>query len=90
MIKGVPAYGVYFIEGTSAIGRSEESDVFLVDPSVSRNHAEIDVDTRGALVRDLGSTNGTFVNGERVDGSKRGARGRRVDVRKYATASRGS
>lgn len=71
MLKGVPAYGVYFIEGTITVGRNEESDVFLVDPSVSRNHAEIDVDTRGALVRDLKSTNGTFVNDVRVDGSKR-------------------
>lgn len=71
MLKGVPAYGVYFIEGTVTLGRSEESDIFLVDPSVSRNHAEIDMDPRGPLVRDLESTNGTFVNGERVDGSKR-------------------
>ena len=66
MIKGVPAYGVYFIEGTVSIGRSEESDIFLVDPSVSRNHAEISIDSEGPMVRDLSSTNGTFVNGERV------------------------
>jgi hypothetical protein len=67
MIKGVPAYGVYFIEGTATIGRSEESDIFLVDPSVSRNHAEMEIDADGPLVRDLASTNGTFVNGERVN-----------------------
>ncbi|MDP9024559.1 MAG: DUF3662 and FHA domain-containing protein [Candidatus Eremiobacteraeota bacterium] len=75
MLKGVPAYGVYFIEGTVTVGRSEESDIFLVDPSVSRNHAEIDMDPRGPLVRDLDSTNGTFVNGERVAGSKRAQAG---------------
>jgi len=67
MIKGVPAYGVYFVEGRARIGRSEESDVFLVDPSVSRTHAVVEVDGVEPLVRDLGSTNGTFVNGERIE-----------------------
>ena len=67
MIKGVPAYGVYFVEGRSRIGRSEESDVFLVDPSVSRTHAVVEVDGAEPVVRDLGSTNGTFVNGERIE-----------------------
>ncbi|MEO9171305.1 MAG: FhaA domain-containing protein [Candidatus Baltobacteraceae bacterium] len=75
MLKGVPAYGVYFIEGTVTVGRSEESDIFLVDPSVSRNHAEIDLDADGPVVRDLASTNGTFINGERVESSTRAALG---------------
>ena len=70
MIKGVPAYGVYFIEGTLTIGRSEESDIFLVDPSVSRNHAKLEVDRGKMLVRDLASTNGTYVNGERIEGDR--------------------
>jgi hypothetical protein len=67
MIKGVPAYGVYYVEGRAQIGRSEESDVFLVDPSVSRSHAIVEVDGVEPVVRDLGSTNGTFVNGERIE-----------------------
>lgn len=67
MIKGVPAYGVYYVEGRARIGRSEESDVFLVDPSVSRTHAVVEVDGVEPVVRDLGSTNGTFVNGERIE-----------------------
>jgi predicted component of type VI protein secretion system len=67
MIKGVPAYGVYYVEGRARIGRSEESDVFLVDPSVSRTHAIVEVDGIEPVVRDLGSTNGTFVNGERIE-----------------------
>lgn len=70
MIKGVPAYGVYFVEGRAQIGRSEQSDVFLVDPSVSRTHAIVEVDGRQPVVRDLGSTNGTFVNGERIEASQ--------------------
>jgi len=67
MMKGVPAYGVYLIEGTASVGRSEESDIFLVDPSVSRNHATLEIQGDSAVVKDLGSTNGTYVNNERVD-----------------------
>ncbi|HVA28577.1 MAG TPA: FhaA domain-containing protein, partial [Candidatus Baltobacteraceae bacterium] len=67
MIKGVPAYGVYYVEGRARIGRSEESEIFLVDPSVSRTHAVVEVDGTEPIVRDLGSTNGTFVNGERIE-----------------------
>jgi FHA domain/Protein of unknown function (DUF3662) len=66
MIKGVPAYGIYHVDGRARIGRSEENEVFLIDPSVSRTHAVVEVDGTEPIVRDLGSTNGTFVNGERV------------------------
>jgi FHA domain/Protein of unknown function (DUF3662) len=67
MLTGVPAYGVYYVEGRARVGRSEENDVFLVDPSVSRTHAVVEVDGSEPIVRDLGSTNGTYVNGERVE-----------------------
>lgn len=71
MMQGVPAYGVYFIDGFAGIGRSENSDIFLVDPSVSRNHATVKVENGVVEVADLGSTNGTFVNGERIVGTRR-------------------
>ncbi len=67
MVTGVPAYGVYSIQKKALVGRSEECDVFLVDPSVSRTHAIIETGRHEATVRDLGSTNGTFVNGTQVD-----------------------
>ncbi len=67
MVRGVPAYGVYPIEGPTYVGRSDESDVFLIDPSVSRKHAMIDIDSGAPVVRDLESTNGTFVNGEKIE-----------------------
>ncbi|MHB0977498.1 MAG: FhaA domain-containing protein [Candidatus Aquicultorales bacterium] len=50
----------------SSIGRSPENDIVLPDQSVSRRHAEIRVGEGGAFVRDLGSKNGTFVNGRKV------------------------
>lgn len=44
------------------IGRQMGSDIHLIDPSVSRTHAEVSLHPDGLLVRDLGSANGTFVN----------------------------
>jgi HD-GYP domain-containing protein (c-di-GMP phosphodiesterase class II) len=48
------------------IGRMPSCDVFLDDASVSRRHAEVFFSEAGWLVRDLGSTNGTFLNGTRL------------------------
>lgn len=66
MVKGVPPDGVYSIQGTARVGRSDESEIVLVDPSVSRLHAIVEIDGGEPFVRDLDSTNGTFVNGRRV------------------------
>jgi hypothetical protein len=66
MVEGVPPDGVYSIGGKARIGRSETSEIVLADPSVSREHAVVEIRAGEPVVRDLGSTNGTFVNGRRV------------------------
>jgi DNA-binding NtrC family response regulator len=48
------------------IGTAPDNDVVLTDRTVSRYHAEIKVTSEGVLVRDLGSTNGSFSNDLRV------------------------
>jgi hypothetical protein len=48
------------------IGRAPECDFVLADPSVSRFHARLHREPDGWLLRDLGSTNGTVLNGWRV------------------------
>ena len=48
------------------IGRSSELDMVLVEDMVSRKHAKISTQGGKILIQDLGSTNGTFVNGEKV------------------------
>jgi hypothetical protein len=49
-----------------SIGRTPECTIVLADPNVSRNHAEIRPQGTGFIVVDLGSTNGSRVNGVRV------------------------
>jgi DNA-binding winged helix-turn-helix (wHTH) protein len=48
------------------IGREAESDVQIADRQVSRQHAEVTRTDQGFMLRDLGSKNGTFLNGEPV------------------------
>ncbi len=54
-------------ESIISIGRHPDSNLVLADPNVSRNHAEIRPQGERFVVVDLGSTNGTRVNGVRVD-----------------------
>ncbi len=50
------------------IGRGAEADVAIPDGKISRRHAEIRLDEDRLSISDLGSTNGTFVNGVRIQG----------------------
>ena len=51
------------------IGRGPDNEIRLADPSVSRNHAVVERDPQGWVIRDLGSTNGTRHNGTRIQRS---------------------
>ena len=58
----------FFIDrGRLSIGRDPESDIFLNDITVSRAHAVIECEADVVSVKDAGSLNGTYVNGEVVD-----------------------
>lgn len=50
----------------TTIGRSPRNDICIAEASVSRQHAEIFLSARGYSIRDLGSNNGVFVNGQKV------------------------
>jgi hypothetical protein len=57
----------YLLSGSSeqiTIGRAPESEVFLDDVTVSRKHAVIALEKKNFRLTDLGSLNGTYVNGE--------------------------
>jgi pSer/pThr/pTyr-binding forkhead associated (FHA) protein len=75
----VPQYALRFISGKYqggefpirmereiVIGRSSELDMVLVEDMVSRKHAKIGASGGEVVIQDLGSTNGTVVNGEKI------------------------
>lgn len=65
-------------DGYLRLGRYENLEVVLNDPSISRRHSEVVAAEQGWVVRDLGSTNGTFLNGVRVGRTDRKIRQRDV------------
>jgi pSer/pThr/pTyr-binding forkhead associated (FHA) protein len=54
----------------ATLGRSRQSDVMLDDPGVSRTHAEVRPRGGSWVLTDLGSTNGSRLNGRRVEGTE--------------------
>jgi adenylate cyclase len=51
---------------TVVVGRAVTSDVPIYDPTISRRHAEVSLTDGGVKVKDVGSSNGTFLNGARI------------------------
>ena len=74
------------------LGRDDVADIILDDPGISRRHSELRVTTDGprfvTTIRDLGSTNGTFVNGERIT-SEHLQGGDRITVGRMSITFRG-
>lgn len=66
--------------GEFVIGRSDECQLALDDPLVSRRHAALRVSSRSVSIADLGSRNGVSVNGEKVQGEKRLKHNDRVTI----------
>src|SRR5262245_37814881 len=50
------------------IGRDGANDIVIDHPLASRRHARLERDEHGYCIRDLESTNGTYVDGERIEG----------------------
>ncbi len=66
--RGPGAGSRYLLDSDlSTVGRHPESDIFLDDITVSRRHVEFRRLDGGFRVHDVGSLNGTYVNGDRVD-----------------------
>lgn len=57
--------------GTLTLGRGADCDIKLASASVSRQHARLRVDEDGAIVEDLGSSNGVLVDGRHITGPTR-------------------
>jgi len=61
-----PGKRVFLEKSTLLIGRDEQCDLVIPDRQVSRQHASIVLQGDGYIVTDLGSKNGTFVNGQEL------------------------
>lgn len=68
IVKNGPQQGqvITIQDHPQVFGRGVGSDIVLTDKSLSRQHARIRPTASGLVIEDLGSTNGTFVNGQRV------------------------
>lgn len=68
VVEGGPTAGMAYVlgDGETKVGRSEASDIFLGDVTVSRDHVVFHVDATGLRFVDAGSTNGTYINDERL------------------------
>jgi pSer/pThr/pTyr-binding forkhead associated (FHA) protein len=84
LCAGGDAAGVSVHEAL-AVGRGEDNDLRINDGHISRHHARLEVVDDVVWIRDLGSSNGTFVNGERLVGAWRLFHGDEVtfDERRY-------
>lgn len=64
-----PQAGLTYVlgSGETLIGRGAECDIFLGDVTVSRHHAMVTTTKEALQLEDMGSTNGTYVNGARAE-----------------------
>jgi pSer/pThr/pTyr-binding forkhead associated (FHA) protein len=71
IVEGTGAGELVALTGPVTIGRSRDAGLVLADGLVSRRHALVTPTGPGAVVEDLGSRNGTFVNGQDIHGPTR-------------------
>jgi pSer/pThr/pTyr-binding forkhead associated (FHA) protein len=63
---GLRAGASYVVDGSTTIGRSPGTDIQIEDPFASGRHARIHESGGHAYIEDMGSTNGTYLNGKRL------------------------
>ena len=69
VVEIVTKDGSFLLEGRGpwTVGRSQDNDIVIPDPNVSRKHARLSRADNGYVVEDLGSTNGTLLDGAPID-----------------------
>lgn len=92
IVASGPRRGMHWAldEGATKVGRDPVDGIFLDDVTVSRHHAEFVVANERLVVRDLGSTNGTYVNGARKDEARLDAGDEVIIGRFHLVVARGA
>jgi class 3 adenylate cyclase len=80
VLDGVEGGRQIRVAGRITLGRGEDAGLVIDDPEISRAHAVVSPTADGLEIQDLGSLNGTWVNGERLSGSTRLGRGAVIRV----------
>lgn len=82
--RGTNAGATYLLDtDVTRAGRNPDSEIFLDDVTVSRKHAEFRREDGRFRLHDLGSLNGTYLNGELVENPKQLNRGDEVQIGKF-------
>jgi FHA domain len=85
VLLGRRAVQVHDLELTTIkVGRDEEMDIVIDNPSVSRKHVAFRSDGTGWVVEDMGSSNGTFLRGEKLDGAQPVEAGDEIGIGKFS------
>ena len=85
LLLGRRTVGVYDLQQPAIrIGRAPEMDIAIDNVSVSREHAKVFRTEDGWSVKDSGSANGTFVNGERLEGDRPLGPGDEISIGKFS------
>jgi len=71
---------LYTFSGEAVIGRGASADVSIPDPSISRRHALARLEGRTVVLEDLGSANGTYLNGNPVRSATRAEHGDQLRI----------
>ena len=83
MVKSETQQGTELeVDDVTVLGRSAEADVLLDDPYASEFHMRLVANEKGMVLHDLGSTNGTYINGRRVTAPTTLRRGDTIQVGK--------
>jgi hypothetical protein len=85
VVRRGPNVGARFLldADLTTVGRHPDADIFLDDVTVSRRHAEFLRSGKAFQVKDLGSLNGTYFDGNRIDGVAGLSDGSEVQVGKF-------
>jgi predicted component of type VI protein secretion system len=79
--EGAGAGSEYPVDGEVILGRDHASaDLVLEDPGVSRRHARLIPENGGLVLEDLGSSNGTYVNGQQISGAVELGAGEEIQI----------